>query len=199
MTAFHPMSGALAPQPSTAGVIVNFVVFQAGWFACVAGAAHGWPWAGTAATAAIVAWHTARAASPAQELKLMAVAVLIGALWDSALTSLGWLAFASGTLVDGAAPHWILAMWALLATTLNVSLNWLKNRWLVSALLGAVCGPLAYWAGARLGAVVLVDPLHALIALSIGWAVMMPMLLMLASRYDGMHAAHTAKNRGSTS
>jgi hypothetical protein len=170
------------------GLLLNFVAFQLGWFACVVGAARGWPLTGTAIGAVIVASHIVRAARPREELKLIGVALLIGVLWDSALIVLGLTDFTSGTLLVGLAPPWILALWALFATTLNLSLRWLRQRWLLAALLGAVAGPLSYWAGARLGAVQLVAPWPALIALSIGWALMTPVLVIVASRCDGIHA-----------
>jgi Protein of unknown function (DUF2878) len=174
-------------RPRAFGLLVNFVAFQFGWFACVVGAARGWPLTGTAIAALIVAWHIVRAARPAEELKLIAVALLIGVLWDSALIALGLTDFTSGTLLVGLAPPWILALWALFATTLNLSLRWLRQRWLLAALLGAVAGPLSYWAGVRLGAVQFVAPWPALIALSIGWALITPVLVNVASRYDGVH------------
>ena len=160
MNALAAGSRAPAAPSTTTGVIVNFAAFQIGWFACVLGAAHGWPWAGTAIAAAIVAAHVYRAARPAEELKLIGIALCLGAVWDSLLFTLGWLDFKTGVLIHGVAPHWILAMWALFAITLNVSLRWLQGRWLVAALLGAVAGPLAYWAGARLGAVVQIGRAH---------------------------------------
>jgi hypothetical protein len=76
-------------------------------------------------------------------------------------------------------------MWAIFATTLNISLRWLKGRWLVAILSGAIAGPLAYYAGARLGGVVFTDQTIALIALSMGWAVLMPLLMALSQRLDG--------------
>ena len=48
----------------SAGMLLNFVAFQCGWFACVLGAARGWPWAGTAVAGAIVGAHVLRAARP---------------------------------------------------------------------------------------------------------------------------------------
>ena len=167
-------------------MITNIVLFQAGWFACVLSAAHGQPWIGTGVAAAVVAWHTLRAARPAEEIKLIAIAVLIGAVGDSLLVMLGWIAYPSGTLIAGAAPHWILALWALFATTLNVSLRWLKQRLLIAALLGAVCGPLSYWAAARLGAAAFVNPMAVVIALAVGWALIMPALMMLTRYFDGV-------------
>ena len=178
-----------AAAPATARVIANFAAFQIGWFACVLGAAHDLPWAGTAVAAAIVAAHIGTAARPLQELKLVVIALLIGTVWDSALIALGWLDFKSGFLVHGMAPHWILALWALFATTLNFSLGWLKARLPAAVVLGAVAGPLAYWGGASLGAVSLVEPLPAAAALSAGWALFTPLLVLLARRHDGMRTA----------
>ena len=52
----------------------------------------------------------------------------VGLSWDSAMVTAGWLAYPSGTFVAGLAPYWILAMWMLFATTLNVSFRWLQSR-----------------------------------------------------------------------
>jgi hypothetical protein len=70
------------------------------------------------------------------------------------------------------------------------ALDWLKNRWLASVVLGAAAGPLSYWAGARLGALELIDPVPALLALAIGWALMTPLLLAIARRFDGVHTTN---------
>lgn len=168
-----------------AGVITNVVLFQLGWFACVLGAAQGYPWVGTAAALAIVAWHIRSAARPMVEFNLLLQVVLIGAVWDSLLVVLGWIAYPSGTLLAGTAPHWILALWALFATSLNVSMRWLKGRLLLAALMGAVCGPLSYWAAVRLGAVQFVHPAQVIIALAVGWSLIMPALMLLSQRNDG--------------
>jgi hypothetical protein len=78
------------------------------------------------------------------------------------------------------------ALWALLGTTLNVSMGWLKRRALLAALMGAVAGPLSYVAGVRLGAAHFVDADRALLLLAIGWALAMPALMALAERLDGI-------------
>ncbi|MDE1011170.1 MAG: DUF2878 family protein [Paraburkholderia fungorum] len=57
-----------------------FVVGQAGWFVCVLSAARGVAWIGGAFVLATVVWHATRVAAPVPELKLVATAVLIGAL-----------------------------------------------------------------------------------------------------------------------
>ncbi len=185
MTAAHSIDVMTAPKPATTRVVINFVVFQAGWFACVLGAAHGLAWAGTLAASAIVAAHVVFSVRPRAELKLVAIALLIGTVWDSALVMLGWLNYPAGFVIEGIAPHWILALWALFAITLNYSLAWLKSRLVVAALLGAVAGPMAYRGAAALGAVQFAEPLPAALALSLGWAVFTPLLVWLARRDDG--------------
>ena len=169
-------------KPSATAVLVNFAGFQIGWFACVLGAAHGLPWAGTAIALAIVAWHLARAPRPRAELALVLIAAGVGALWDSGLNALGWIHYASGVLIEGTAPHWIVAMWMLFATTLGVSLAWLGRNLAVAVAFGALGGPLAYLAGAKLGALTFVAQNAALAALALGWAVLTPVLLRLASQ-----------------
>ena len=166
-------------------LFANFLVFQIGWFACVLGGANGLPWVGTGIAVAIVAWHLTRAVRPKQELLLVLSAAAIGALFDSLLVALGWLAYPSGTLIAGTAPHWIVALWMLFAITLNLSLAWLKRHLLVAVLFGAVGGPLAYLGGAKLGALSFVAPTPALIALAVGWALFTPVLVNLSLRFDG--------------
>jgi hypothetical protein len=170
-------------------VFINFAAFQLGWFACVLGGANQLPWLGTLTAVLIVGWHLSQARRPGREFTLLAAVGALGALWDSSLVAAGWLAYPSGTLLNDTAPHWIVAMWVLFASTLNVSLRWLRGRWLLGTLLGAVAGPLAYYAGASLGGVVIAEPLFAYTALAVGWAAFVPALIRLSTRFDGMHSA----------
>jgi hypothetical protein len=169
-------------------ILINAAAFQLGWFACVLGGANQLPWLGTLVATLIVAWHLSQAPRPGREFALLAAVGALGALWDSLLVAAGWLEYPSGLLLGNTAPHWIVAMWVLFASTLNVSLRWLRGRWALATLLGAVAGPLAYYGGAKLGGVVITEPLSAFTALAIGWAVFVPLLIWLSTRFDGMHA-----------
>jgi hypothetical protein len=168
--------------------IGNFVTFQIGWFACVLGAANGMPWLGPVVCLPIIALHLATAGRPGPEINLMAAALAIGVVMDSLLVISGWLAYENGMLLGGMAPYWILAIWVLFASTLNVSMRWLRGRYLLAAVFGAVGGPLSYLAGAKLGAVELVNASAALVALGVIWAFTMPALMRLAERFDGTSA-----------
>jgi hypothetical protein len=166
-------------------LVLNVLLFQAGWFACVLGAAHGAPWIGALAAGAIVAWHLARAADARPELGLVALAMLAGAGFETLLAQSGWLRFENGMLFERTAPYWMVTLWAIFATTLNVSMRWLHGRPALAALLGALGGPAAYWSGARLGAIELVAAGGALATVAAGWAVLTPLLIGAARRLDG--------------
>lgn len=166
--------------------LVNFAAFQLGWFACVLGAANASAWVGLLVAGLAITLHLALAERPGQESRLIGAAVLMGLVADSLLVNSGWLRYASPGPFSGLAPVWIVAMWALFATTLNVSMGWLKGRPGLAVLLGAVFGPLSYLAGQRLGALEFVDFNSAMLALVVAWALAMPLLMLAAARFDGV-------------
>ncbi len=167
-------------------LLINVLAFQIGWFSCVIGAANGYPSVGLVVTMLVVLLHLVLAYQPRTELMLIAIAGVIGACFDSLLLQTGWVSYPNGILLAGIAPYWIVAMWVLFATTLNVSMRWLHGNYTAAALLGLIGGPLSYLGGARLGGLVFVEATSALVALAIGWAVMMPMLVWVSKRHDGM-------------
>jgi len=176
-------------------MLINFVAFQLGWLACVLGAANGMPWVGVAFALVVVGWHLWRAQRPGPELTLILIAMGVGFVGDSILVALRWIEYPNGALVAGTAPVWIVAMWGLFATTLNVSLGWLKRRAPLAIVFGAVGGPLAYVAGERLGGLTFLRQGPALIALAVGWAAITPLLLRIADHYDGYKAIAAATER----
>jgi hypothetical protein len=169
--------------------LINFLAFQLGWLACVLAGAHKMPWLGTLTALLIIALHLgalrlSRTRPVLPEIGLIMTAALLGAILDSILATSGLLIYPSGVLLPGTAPHWIIAMWMLFATTLNVSLSWLRGRWLLALLLGLIGGPLAYYAGHRLGGVEFAQPLwQPLLALALCWALAMPLLSILAVKF----------------
>ena len=82
-------------------------------------------------------------------------------------------------------PAWILALWAIFVTVLNVSLRWMRGKWLVAILFGAIGGPLAYMGAQKLGAVTLNALPISYVALSVGWAILTPLLLKVSEKFDG--------------
>lgn len=160
--------------------LINFVAFQLGWFACVLSAANNQPLLGIICALLLLGLHFSLSTQVRRDLVLVSAIALIGSSWDSLLTWQQLMQFSSGQYHHNLAPAWISAMWLMFASTINVSLRWLYRRYFLAAMLGAIAGPLAYQAGAALGAVVLPQPLLTLGVMSIGWALMMPLFIRLA-------------------
>ena len=183
--ALVPMPQA-STGPGRSWLIANIVFVQAGWFACVLGAAHGLPWLGTLGMVVILAWHLSRAPRPLLELRLVAATVALGIVLDGTLLASGAVKFPNGQWFTLLTPHWMMALWAEFAISLNVALRWLKHRPGLAAALGAAAGPMSFLAGMRLGAVQILHPTLALALLALGWAVLMPLLLALSNHWDGV-------------
>ncbi|MCO8161333.1 DUF2878 domain-containing protein [Pseudomonas sp. 21LCFQ010] len=151
--------------------LINALLFQAGWFACVLD----WLWP----AALILGVHILRHG----QIRLLLSVMLFGTLLDSALTWLGVFDFSTGSQWI---PLWLMLLWALLGTTLNHCLAWTAKPWWLGSLLGAVSGPLSYYAGAQLAGVGLPLGLWpSLLLLAAIWAVVLPLLHGLARRVRG--------------
>ena len=175
------------PAPAIAMVLIvqNAVLFQIGWFACVLTASNNLAWLGSLAAAGILIIHLSRAFDFRTEIKTIVLITAIGTLWDSILMQSQFYQFSHGILIAGIAPYWLIALWALFATTLNLSLRWLKHRKILASALGFIVGPLSYYAGHRLGAIEFSNTTMALMLTAIGWAVILPLVLMISERFDG--------------
>jgi hypothetical protein len=84
-------------------------------------------------------------------------------------------------------------MWALFATTLNVSMTWMKGRYLLAALVGLIGGPLAYYAGHKLGAVNFSNTMMTLTVVGAGWFFIMPLLVYFSEKFNGYVPVGTVK------
>jgi len=174
-------------------LVFNFALFHVGWLACVVGAATDMSLFGSAIAVLLIAVHLFNVANVRAELYLVSAAIIIGFTWETLLLSQQWLTYAGSSLSSSVAPYWLVIMWALFATTINVSMAWMKNRWFLAVVMGAIFGPMAFIAGEKLGAVEFLDNQRALIALSCGWAILMPLILWLAEKINGFSQSEGEK------
>lgn len=165
-------------------MLLNIAGFQAGWFSCVLMAAQGTPLYGVVIAIAIVLLHIATSQNRLVIMILLTITTITGSIWDSMLINLGIFEFQNGQLGEKIVPLWIMAMWLLFATTLNVSLRWLYNRFWLAVAIGAVAGPLAYQGGAALGGVNITGGLTANIIIATGWAFILPALMHLTQSLE---------------
>lgn len=164
---------------------INAVLYQATWLAAIAGAGHGWWWAGPAALAVFGAWQLMVSMQRRADLLLLVCAAVIGFIVDSTLVQAGLLAFAAPVPWAQLAPVWIVALWMSFALTLNHSLAYLKSHLALAAVLGAVGAPVAYWIAAHAWQALhfVATPKLALGALALAWAVLAPALCWLARHF----------------
>ncbi len=158
----------------------NLVLFKAGWVACVLLAARGMPELATIAVALVVTTHLGGVAVPVKEALFLACAALLGLAWESLVQASGLLHYPTSTTASILAPHWIVAMWVLFATTVNHGFSWIKRNWMLSALMGLIGGPMAFLAGAGMGAVTFNNTVLAVAVIGVGWMVLLPLLVLIA-------------------
>ncbi|KTC44057.1 hypothetical protein AO262_01415 [Pseudomonas fluorescens ABAC62] len=126
--------------------LANAALFQCGWFTCVLGGDGPWLLAG----AAVLAIHLLWISTWSKDGVLIISVMLVGTAVDTLLRTAGVFQFSEpGPLI----PFWLMLLWALLATTLRHCLAWSARPWWRAALLGAVGGPLSYYAGSQLAGV----------------------------------------------
>lgn len=186
---------AEASPPSRRWLWSNLLITQLVWLAAVLGAAHGQPAWGVVTAIVVVLWHLCLAPQPWPEAALITGAAALGTAADALVLGQGVVVYASGQWASALPPAWMSALWAVFATSLNLSLRWLHGRPLLAALLGAVAGPLAFLSGSRLGAATLLEPGHALGLVALEWAIALPILCLCARHLDGVVGVTVAGTR----
>lgn len=164
--------------------VLNLALYQAGWFACVLGGAHGYPWQGAFAGLILLLVHLVLCREPGKEIKTVLVVAVVGTAADSIQSFFGVFVFLSGYWVQWVVPIWISVMWLQFATLLHFALGWLSGRYVLSAFLGAVGGPMAFFTGERLGAAIFPKgQVFSLLVLAVVWAVILPLSVFTGDRF----------------
>jgi hypothetical protein len=157
--------------------IINFIAFQVAWFAAVLGAANNMPWLGLIAVPAFVAL-TLAISQRRQTLFLALAAACLGFCVDTILMTLGAFSPVPFPYPPPFSPLWMVMLWVNLAMTLNDSMAWLRGRFALAVIFGAVGGPAAYYSGAKLGAAA-VPAMADLVVIGIAWAIAFPALVWI--------------------
>jgi len=161
--------------------IVPWLAFQGVWLVCAIGAASGSGVPGIAAALLFAAAMLAWSPQPVRDALVVAVSGLAGLLIESALVIAGLIRFSAPWPIETIAPAWIVALWIAFGASLPSFADKLgAHRLKIAATLGAVAGPLAYLAAARLGALQLVGSVTvSILVISAVWAAVMAGLVAL--------------------
>jgi hypothetical protein len=163
--------------------LVNYITFQAGWFACVWGAGQGMVWLGPVFVAVVMAFQAGILMRMTRgQVCFILLGASIGLSLDTGMILAGVYVPVREFMPWPLAPVWIIALWVLFTGSFSLSLQALHGRPLLACLLGAVAAPLSYAAGGRMGAASM-NPsfLHSYVAFGVVWGVTVPALFALSS------------------
>lgn len=153
--------------------VINFALYQLAWCLCVflenTGALIALP---------LLAVHLYLSPVRKADLRLMGLLLLTGLILDGTMGVTGVLKF---NVPARPIPFWLAVIWLSLAILPHHSLKWMKNRPVLSALFGALGGPMAYYAGVRIGAAQFGMGLYASLSLlAVAWALLWPVVMWYA-------------------
>lgn len=167
--------------------IINFIAFQSAWFAAVLGSANGMPWLGVVVVPLALGLHLALSTDWRPELLLAFCAAVMGFATDTLLIAAGAFSPISYLFPAPYSSLWMVMLWVNLSATMNVSMAWLRGRYALGAVFGAIGGPMAYYSGAKLGAMTQLPEPGGLLWIGIAWAIALPLLYgaanMLTERF----------------
>ncbi|KZX58753.1 hypothetical protein A3709_17295 [Halioglobus sp. HI00S01] len=168
--------------------LVNGTLFNLCWFAVVMLHHDLWSWV---ATFAYLVLHVAVFRPARAEVQLIALVTAGGFLLDQIM-------FASGVLLtaSGAPPLWLSALWPAFASTLSHAFAGLREHLWLAAVIGGVGGYGSYRLGASLSDVSLAAPALSATVLIAAWAILFPLLLLLAQHLVQRLAGESDHARG---
>ena len=157
-------------------IIVNLIAFKIGWVSSVFGATSELPWFGPlwilGWTISFFAWQR----KLTTEWVLLVGAAIIGYIFDSVMVLLHFIEFPPEVRLGEPSPFWMVAMWVNFAATLRYSLGWMRDRFILGAIIGLALGPLAYITGSGLGAIEITS---GILPIAIEWLIGIPLLLYI--------------------
>lgn len=161
-------------------VPINFIIFEACWFACVLGAAKNLGWLGpllvliTVPLQIILLTENHRA-----EFIFVVTCGVTGFILET-LMILGSVYAPVSREWGFICPPWMAALWFNFALLVSISLAWLKGRYAAAAVLGGLAGPVAYWGGDKLEALRVAATFSTgYLILAVMWALALPLLVYL--------------------
>ena len=164
--------------------VFNIVGFQISWWVCVLSAKSQMIYLGPLFMIIFIMIHFWKVTDNINEIKLIAIFGVLGTLIDTMFMFSGILSY-SGLYSKNIliAPLWITAMWCGFSATINHSMLWLNNKWMLSFILGLVFGPLSYITGEKFGAIhFFADIKIIIVVLAVVWGISIPLIYWVNNR-----------------
>ncbi|HPQ39216.1 MAG TPA: DUF2878 domain-containing protein [bacterium] len=164
--------------------LVTFLLFQGVWFTAILGAGAGYLWLGPLAALIFFGIFIVHLSEhPVQDAEFAGITILIGTVLDTLTARAGAFTYPQPSWHTFLAAPFMLALWPSFSLMMIRCIKWIRRRYVLGALFGAVGGPLSYWSGAKLGAVTLHESgVYALSLVAAEWAVATVLLLFAWER-----------------
>jgi hypothetical protein len=151
--------------------ILNLAVFQVFWFSCVLGG-------NFVAVTSLLCYgllYSRLVGNPLKQWRVLLAILLCGGAVDTMMSYANIITFS----VAGSVPVWLGCLWLGFASLFFHGLQWLRKFTLpMIASLGAILGPVTYWAGALLSGNILPAGLTLFfISYAIAWALLLPLFV----------------------
>lgn len=157
--------------------ILNFVLFQAGWFtAALMLDDAAWIMLG------MVALHFVISPTKLADARLLIILLPIGLTLEVLMISLGFIVFNSAFVL----PIWMILLWCLLILSFNHSLKWLRDIPLAfQVVLSGIAGLASYLAAQKFEALSIGEPLLLYgAAIALVWAIQLPVMMVITKQVN---------------
>ena len=158
--------------------VLNAIFFYIIWWGCVLGIQYSYNYLGPLLTIIVGIAHLNIIVDFKKEVKLILAVGLLGLIVESFHLHSNLLDY-SGYIFSNSLfpPLWILCMWLGFAGTLNYSMFWMKGRWILMIICGAIFGPMSYLAGVKLGVLNLnFSYTLSIVVIGITWGLSIPIM-----------------------
>lgn len=159
--------------------LINFVLFQAIWLACVIGAAKNYMLSAWILFLTLIYWQSCPINRNGKDLLFVIVLLPLGMLLDSLWIFLQIIEYQVALPFSAIAPYWIGMLWVTFALSLNSSMQWLFQYPKLAVAFGCIGGPLSYLAAERIGAIKIHEPITTLPFLALSWAFVILIILLI--------------------
>ncbi len=163
---------------------INFVLFQAIWFACILGAANSRMLSSWILFITFMYFQTCKINRHTNDLLFVTILLPLGIIIDSLWAFNGLIEYKVGYPSTSFSPYWIAILWITFALSLNHSLKWIFKYPKLALIFGMFGGPLSYLGAERLGAIVINHRSLTLSLLAISWLMVILMILFVHKRIN---------------
>ena len=162
--------------------IYDLIGFKICWITCAFSTKWGNPYLGPFITLFFILLHLIIVKFKLRDIQIISLSIFIGFIVDSLFFQFNLINYEGGILAQfNLSPIWILSMWAGFSITLLYTLNSIKERYFIAALLGFIGGPLSYNAGVQIGSIIINGSI-AYFALALSWGAIVPFLFYIINK-----------------